>query len=144
MIQDNNSKRKSLRQQQQQQQKPITKSASPQKPRESTKTATKSPVSIPTSTSGQSGEVQSQLATMCSSLLRNEQTLLQMLQNQIQRQTVSREGIVHIHTSSYTDTCHLSTYMYVLFLSLFLITNCFKSSFQGRVCNLQVFVVKQI
>jgi len=41
---------------------------------------------------GNGDEVQSQLATMCSSLLRNEQTLLQMLQNQMQHQTASREG----------------------------------------------------
>lgn len=71
----------------------MAKSVSTQKHRKPAQAATKSPVSIPTSTTGQTGEVQSQLATMCSSLLRNEQTLLQMLQNQIQQQTVSREGL---------------------------------------------------
>lgn len=36
-----------------------------------------------------STEVNSQLATICSSLLRNEQTLLQMLQNQMSRNAES-------------------------------------------------------
>ena len=74
----------------------MAKSVSTQKHQESTQAVTKSPISRSgNSTAGQplSGDVQSQLATMCSSLLRNEQTLLQMLQNQIQQQTVSREGL---------------------------------------------------
>lgn len=77
----------------------MSKSVSAQKPNESTQTATKVPISISTSTEGQqlSGDVQSQLATMCSSLLRNEQTLLQMLQSQIQQQTVSREGLYNLN-----------------------------------------------
>ena len=73
----------------------MAKSVTTQKPKQPNEVAVKKSVSIPPSTATQphSGDVQSQLATMCSSLLRNEQTLLQMLQNQIQQQTVSREGL---------------------------------------------------
>lgn len=110
MIQDNTSKRKLLRQlrqgrqqqqqqsQQPQQQKPTSKSPSSQKTLQQAKDHVKiAPILIPSSTSVSAqqqptGDVQSQLATMCSSLLRNEQTLLQMLQNQMQQQTIQREG----------------------------------------------------
>ena len=80
LIQDNNNRRKQRQiqqQQHQQQQLPIRKPAL--KPIERLKM-------------NEGGEeVQSQLATICSSLLRNEQTLLQMLQNQMSG-SVRREG----------------------------------------------------
>lgn len=70
LIQDNNNRRKQRPREQEQQQLPVRKPAL--KPFEPGKVK-----------QGNSDEVQSQLATICSSLLRNEQTLLQMLQNQM-------------------------------------------------------------
>ena len=81
-------------QQQQQQRKPLPK-ASPLRPQSTQSNASairQQYRSLSQSSAQPPEDVQSQLATICSSLLRNEQTLLQMLQNQMGQQTVSAEG----------------------------------------------------